>query len=71
MMPNHVCLTGKPRQAWYADAGEVEGLRVVGGAGCLDCHGHGLGCLMQEHDRDVLPGSAGSLEVLARVRQEC
>ncbi len=36
-----------------ADAGEVEGLRVVGGARCLGCHGHGLGCLMQEHNTEM------------------
>jgi hypothetical protein len=54
-----------------AGAEEVEGSRFVGGAGCLGCHGHGLGCLMQEHDRDVLPGGAGSPEALAMVRQEC
>ncbi len=53
------------------DAGEVKGSRVVGGAGCLGCHGHGLGCLIQEHDRDVLPSGAGSQEAMARVRQEC
>ncbi len=53
------------------DAGEVEGSRVVGSARCLGYHGHGLGCLMQEHDRDILPSGAGSLEALARVRQEC
>ncbi len=39
-----------------ADAGKVKGLQVVGGAVCLGCHGHGMGCLIQEHDRDVLPG---------------
>jgi hypothetical protein len=53
------------------DAGEVEGSRVVGGAGCLGCDGHGLGRLMQEHDRDVPPSGTGSQEALARVRQEC
>ncbi len=53
------------------DAGEVECLRVVGGAGCLGCHGHGLGCLMQEDNQDVLPGGAGSPEALGRVRLEC
>jgi hypothetical protein len=26
-----------------ADAGEVEHLQVVGSAGCVGCHGHGLG----------------------------
>ncbi len=54
-----------------ADAEEVKGLRVVGGTGCLGCHGHGLGCLMQEHGKDVLPSGAGSPEALAWVRQEC
>ncbi len=54
-----------------ADAGEVEVLRVVGGAGYLGCHGHALGRLMQEHNRDVLPGGTGSLDALARVRLEC
>ncbi len=54
-----------------ADAGEVKCSRVVGGAGFLGCHGHGLGCLMQEQDQDVLPGGTGSLEALAKVRQEC
>ncbi len=51
MASNHVCLTRKPRQALVeahegTDAGEVEGLRVVGGAGCLGCHDHGVGCLI-------------------------
>jgi hypothetical protein len=54
-----------------ADAGEVKGLRVVGGAGCLGCHGYGVGHLIQEHDRDVIPGSTDSLGALARVRLEC
>ncbi len=54
-----------------ADAGEVKCLRVLGSAGCLGCHSHGLGHLMQEHDQDVLPGGAGSPGALARVRQEC
>jgi hypothetical protein len=53
-----------------ADAGEVECARVVGGAGCLGCHGHGLGCLMQEHDLDVFPSGTCSPEALAGVRQE-
>jgi hypothetical protein len=53
------------------DAGEVKGSRVVGGAGCLGFHGHGLGRLMQKHDRDVLPSGAGSPAALARVRQKC
>jgi hypothetical protein len=53
------------------DAGEVEGFGVVGGAGCLGCHGHGMGCLIQEHNGDDLPGSAGSLDAVARVRLEC
>jgi hypothetical protein len=47
-----------------ADAGEVKGSRVVGGAGCLGCHGHGVGYLIQEHDGDVLPSGAGSLDAL-------
>jgi hypothetical protein len=54
-----------------ADAKEVKGSRVEEGAGCLGCHGNGLGCLMQEYNRDVLPSSTGSSEALARVRQEC
>ncbi len=54
-----------------ADAGEVKSSRLVGGAGCLGCHGHRLGCHMLEHDQDVLPGGAGNPEALARVRQEC
>ncbi len=55
----------------HTDAGEVESLRVVGSAGYLGCHGHGLGCLMQEYDLDVLPSGTCSLEALAGVRQEC
>jgi hypothetical protein len=54
-----------------ADAGEVKCSRFVGSAGCLGCHGHGLGHFMQEHNQDVLPGSTCSPEALARVRQEC
>ncbi len=54
-----------------ADAGEVKGLRVVGSAGCLGYYGHGVGYLIQEHSRDVLPGSANSLDALAKVRLEC
>jgi hypothetical protein len=54
-----------------ADAGEVKGLRVVGGAGCLGCHGYGMGHLIQGHNRDVLPGGAGSLDTMARERLEC
>ncbi len=54
-----------------ADAGEVECSRVVWGAGCLGYHGHGVDCFMEEHVRHVLPGGTGSLEALARVRQEC
>jgi hypothetical protein len=53
------------------NAGEVKRLQVVGSAGCVGCHGHGLGCLLQEHDLDVLPGGASSPEALAGVRQEC
>jgi hypothetical protein len=53
------------------DAGEVEGSPVVGGAECLGCHGHGLGHLMQEHNRDVLSGSASSLDALVMVKLEC
>ncbi len=52
-------------------AGEVKRLQVVGSAGYVDCHGHGLGCLPQEHDLDVLPGGASSPEALAGVRQAC
>ncbi len=54
-----------------ADSGEVECSRVVGSAGCLGCHGHGLGRLLQEHNLNVLPGSASSPEALAGVGQEC
>ncbi len=53
-----------------ADAGEVECLRVVGNAGCLGCLGHELGCLLQEHNLDVLPGGTSSPEALAGARQE-
>jgi hypothetical protein len=53
-----------------ADAREVKGLRVDGGAECLGCHGHSVDHLIQEHDGDVLPSSAGSLDALARVRLE-
>jgi hypothetical protein len=53
------------------DAGEVKGPWVVGGAGCLGCHGHGMGCLIKKRDGDVLPGGAGSLDALTRVRLEC
>jgi hypothetical protein len=53
-----------------ADAGEVKGSWVVGGAGCLGCHGHGMGCLIKEHDRGVLTSGAGSLDALGRVRLE-
>jgi hypothetical protein len=52
------------------DAGEVEGSRVLGGAGCLGCHGHGVGCLIQEHSKYVHPSGAGSLDALAKVRLE-
>ncbi len=54
-----------------ADAGEVEGLQIVGGAGCLGYHGHGVSHLIQEHNGDVLPGGAGSLDAMARERLEC
>ncbi len=54
-----------------ADAGEVKGLQVVGSAGCVGCHGHRLGCLLQELDLDVLLGGASSLEALAGVQQAC
>ncbi len=54
-----------------ADAGEVERLRVAGSAGCVGCHGPGLGCLPQEIDLDVLPGGASSPEALAGMRQAC
>jgi hypothetical protein len=54
-----------------ANAGEFECLGVVGSAGCLGCHGHGLGCLLQELNLDVLPNGASSPEALAGVRQEC
>jgi hypothetical protein len=50
-----------------ANAGEVKCFRVVGSAGCMGCHGHGLGCLLQEHDLDVLLGSASGPEALAGV----
>ncbi len=56
-----------------ADAGEVKGLRVAGNAGCLSCHGHGLGCPIKEDDRDVIlviPGGIGSLDAVARERLE-
>ncbi len=53
-----------------AGARDVEGFQVVGGAGCLGCHGHGVGCPIQEHDGDVLPGGTSSLDALARVRLE-
>ncbi len=62
--------TGMVKAQEGADAGEVKGLQVVGGAGCLGCHGYGLGRLIQEHDRDVLPGGIGSLDALARVMLE-
>ncbi len=52
------------------NAGEVEGLQVVDGAVCLGCHGHGLGCLIQKNNRDVLPGGIGSLDAVAGERQE-
>ncbi len=70
MASNHICLTGKPRHK-CADAGEVERLQVVGKVGCLGCHGHGLGCLPQELNLDVLPGGASSLEAFAGVQQAC
>ena len=54
-----------------ANAGEVEHLRVVGSDGCVGRHGHGLSCLLQEHDLDVLPGGASSPETLTEVRQDC
>jgi hypothetical protein len=54
-----------------ADAGEVECSRVVGSAGFLGCHGHGLGHLLQEHNLDVLPGGTSSPKALAGMRQEC
>jgi hypothetical protein len=38
-----------------ANAREVKRLQVVGSAGCVGCHGYGLGCLPQEHNLDVLP----------------
>ncbi len=53
------------------DAGEVEHTRVVESAGCMGCHGHGLGCPLQEFDVDVLPGGASSPEALAKVWQVC
>jgi hypothetical protein len=53
------------------DAGEIEHSWVVGSAGCVGCHGHGLGCLPQEFDLDVLAGGASSPEALAGVRQAC
>jgi hypothetical protein len=54
-----------------ANAGEVKRLQVLGSAGCVGCHGHGLGCPLQELNLDVLPGSASSLKALAGVRQAC
>ncbi len=54
-----------------ANAGEVKHLQVVGSAVCMGCHDHGLGYLPQEHDLDVLPSSASSLEALGGVRQAC
>ncbi len=54
-----------------ANAGEVERLQIVGSAGCVSCHGHGLGCLLQEFDLDVLPSGASSPEALAGVQQAC
>jgi hypothetical protein len=54
-----------------ANAGEVKRSQVVGSAGCMGCHGHGLGSLPQELNLDVLPGSASSLEALAGVQQAC
>jgi hypothetical protein len=53
-----------------ADAEEVEGLQVVGGAGCLGSCGHGVGRLILENDGDVLPGSIGSLDPMAGERLE-
>jgi hypothetical protein len=54
-----------------ANAGEVKCTRVVGSAGCMGCHGHELGCPLQELNVDVLPGSNSSPEALAKVRQAC
>jgi hypothetical protein len=54
-----------------ADARAVKHLRVVGSAGCVGCHGNGLGLPLQEFDLDVLPGSASSLEALAGVQLAC
>ncbi len=53
------------------DAGEAERSQVVGSAGCVGCHGHGLGYLLQEHNLDVLPSGTSSPEALVGVRQEC
>jgi hypothetical protein len=53
------------------NAGEVEHSQVVGSAGCMGCHSHGLGSLPQEFDLDVLPGGASSPEALAGVWQAC
>jgi hypothetical protein len=32
----------------------------------VGCHDHGLGCLIQEDNRDVIPGGIGSLDAMAR-----
>ncbi len=54
-----------------ADAGEVKRLRVVGSAGCVGCHGNGLGLPLQEFNLDVLSGGTSSSEALAGVRLAC
>jgi hypothetical protein len=53
------------------NVGEVERSQIVGSAGCVGCHGHGLCHLLQELDMDVLPSSASSPEAMAGVRQAC
>jgi hypothetical protein len=51
-----------------ANSGEVKVLRVEGGVGCLSCHGHGLGCPIQEEDGNVITGGVGSMDALDRER---
>ncbi len=49
-----------------ADARKVEALQNKSSVGSLGSHGHGLGCLVQVVDRNILPGLVGSVDALAR-----